>query len=281
MIARILLTFLLTTSFAAFQVPTNDGFVTDTAGVLTPEQDTTLEQRLMDYQKQTSNEVAILIVPTLAGEPIADAAVAIGRAWGVGDEKKNNGIIILIARDDRQLFLATGYGLEGSVPDIVARGIVEQEILPHFRDGNYYDGIVAGLDALEMHIAGEYTADRYTKKEESGGFIPGLVLFFGFILLQWLAAIMARTKSWWLGGVVGGVLGLVLAFLVSWWITIPFFVLFGLALDYAVSRNYKSRSKTKWWAGGGWGPGGGGSGSGGFGGFSGGSFGGGGSGGSW
>ena len=207
----------------------------------------------------------------------------IGFAIGIGDEEKDNGVLLLIAHDDRELFLATGYGLEGAVPDIVAKGIVEKDILPHFREGNYYDGITAGLDALEMHIAGEYTADRYLAEDESDwGAFGGAFIFFLFILLQWFGAIMARTKSWWLGGVLGGVLGLILAFVLAWWIAIPFFVLFGLALDYAISKNYKSRGKTKWWAGGGWGPGGGGSsGSGGFGGFSGGSFGGGGSGGSW
>ena len=247
-----------TLSLAAFQVPTNDGFVTDTTGVLTAEQDATLEQRLMDYQKQTSNEIAVVMVPSLDGESIADAAVEVGRAWGIGDEEKDNGVLLLIAHDDRELFLATGYGLEGAVPDIVAKGIVEKDILPHFREGNYYDGITAGLDALEMHIAGEYTADRYLAEDESDwGAFGGAFIFFLFILLQWFGAIMARTKSWWLGGVLGGVLGLILAFVLAWWIAIPFFVLFGLALDYAISKNYKSRGKTKWWAGGGWGPGGG------------------------
>src|SRR3989344_1829728 len=231
--------FVPTLSFAAFQVPTNDGFVTDTAGILTSEQDATLEQRLMDYQKQTSNEIAVVIVSTLAGDPIAEAAVEVGRAWGIGDSEKDNGVLLLIAHDDRQLFLATGYGLEGAVPDIVAKGIVEEDILPQFRDGNYYEGITAGLDALEMHIAGEYTADRYAEGDGADwGAFGGFFLFVTFIFLQWFGAIMARTKSWWLGGVLGGVLGVILTVLLAWWIAIPFFVLFGLGLDYLISKNY-------------------------------------------
>src|SRR3989344_1384424 len=225
--------FLWASSAFAFPIPVNDGFMTDAAGVLSADEEAGIENILSDYREATSNEIAVLILPSLDGAEIADRAVEIGRAWGIGTGENDNGILLLIAHEDRKLFLATGYGLEGAVPDIVAKGIVEKDILPHFREGNYYDGITAGLDALEMHIAGEYTADRYLAEDESDwGAFGGAFIFFLFILLQWFGAIMARTKSWWLGGVLGGVLGLALAFLLTWWISIPFFVLLGLALDY-------------------------------------------------
>ncbi|MEK7591544.1 MAG: TPM domain-containing protein [Patescibacteria group bacterium] len=267
-------------AFAAFQAPANDGFVTDTAGVLTPEQDATLEKILSEYRAKTSNEIAVLIVPTLAGRPAADVAVEIGRAWGVGTKENDNGILMLIAHKDREILLATGYGIEGVVPDVVAGGIMEEDILPNFREGKYFEGIQAGIEALQRHIGGEYTAERYAKEEDFSAW-GGTILFFVFIFIQWLGAILARTKSWWLGGVLGGILGLVLAFMTNWWIAIPYFVVFGLIVDYVVSESYHARGKTSWWAGGSWGPGGSGGSGGGFGGFGGGSFGGGGYRGRW
>ncbi|OGJ56700.1 hypothetical protein A2706_00725 [Candidatus Peribacteria bacterium RIFCSPHIGHO2_01_FULL_51_35] len=279
--SRLLLAaFLLFSSAPAFalDIPVNDGFMTDAAGVLSAEDEAGIEKILSDYREATSNEIAVLIIPSLDGADIAERTVEIGRAWGVGTGENDNGILLLIAHEERKLFLATGYGLEGAVPDIVAKGIIETDIVPHFRDGNYAAGILAGVQALRMHIGGEYTAERYAEEKDTSG-MWGFLLFFLFIMLQWLAAIMARTKSWWMGGIFGGAFGILLAVIISFWLAIPILVLLGLLLDYVISKNYKSRGKTKWWAGGGWGPGGGGGG--GFGGFRGGSFGGGGAGGSW
>ncbi len=266
----------------AFEIPPNDGFVTDTVGVLSTAEDAELEQVLSDYRDETSNEIAILIVDTVGGEAIADVAVEVGRAWGVGTEENDNGILILVSYADRELFLATGYGLEGAVPDIVAKGIIEEDIVPQFRSGDYVQGLRAGIDALKAHIAGEYTAERYEDDTDFSGAWPFLLFFF-FLGFEWLAAILGRTKSWWLGGIIGIVAGIILVVLFTWWISIPILAAIGFIFDFFVSRNYKKRGKTSWWAGGGWGPGGssGGSSSGGFGGFSGGSFGGGGAGGSW
>lgn len=263
-----------------FTVPPNDGFVTDGAGILTPADETTLESLLSEYQRATSNEIAVLIVPTLFHQPIEDAAIEVGRKWGIGSVK-NNGILLFIAHEDRTLRLEVGYGLEGSVPDIVAKGIIEKDIAPHFRDGRYGDGIRAGIDSLMKHIGGEYTAERYT--EDSGSSIPSGLIFFAFIVFEWLLAVMGRTKSWWLGGVFGAISGIALTAFLGYWLTIPILTLIGLLLDYVVSKNYHRRGRTSFWAGGGWGPGGmgGGSGGGGFGGFGGGSFGGGGSSGRW
>ncbi len=271
---------LVATSAFAFEVPPNDGFVTDTAAVLSSAEESALEAKLGAIRTATSNEIAILIVPSLQGEEIADVSVEVGRKWGVGTAENDSGILILMSYEDKQIFMATGYGLEGAAPDIVVKGIVDTDMVPLFKEGKYAAGLEAGVTALEKHIAGEYTAERYRQQE--GSVFSFWIVFAMFILIQWLGAIMARTKSWWLGGVVGGVLGVILTIIISFWLAIPIFVALGLGLDYLVSRNFKSRAKTKWWAGGGWGPGGsGGSRGGGFGGFGGGSFGGGGAGGHW
>ena len=264
---------------AAFDVPPNDGYVTDETSVLTAEQEAELERLLSAYRAETSNEIAVLIVETLRGEPIADAAVEIARAWGVGTASHDNGILLLVAYADREVFIATGYGLEGAVPDIAAKGIVETDIVPAFRGGDYAEGIRAGIEALQKHIGGEYTAERYVGREEGGG-VSGSLVIVAFLLLEWLMAVMARTRSWWLGGVFGMFAGIVLVLLFGWWLSVPILVPAGLLLDYLVSKNYRAHrgGHVSFWAGGGWGPGGRG---GGFGGFSGGSFGGGGAGGRW
>lgn len=267
------------TSFA-FEVPPNDGFVTDTAGILKQEEDAQLEQMLGDYQKQTSNEIAVVILQSLNGEPIADAAVAIGRKWGIGTQEKNNGVLLVIAYEDHSIFLATGYGLEGALPDIVAKGIIDTEIAPAFREGNYFEGVTAGVLAIEKHIAGEYTADRYASGTAGGALFPWF-LFFVFIIFNWCAAVFAKTKSWWLGGIVGGALGILYTFFFAFWYSIPILVITGLVFDYVVSQSTHSRKWGMGGSGGRWGGMGGGSGSGGFGGFGGGSFGGGGASGKW
>ncbi len=269
---------LLPVANAAFVIPPNDGFLTDAAGILSQDQAQKIEQKLKAYRDATSNEIAVVIVRTLDSQPIEDAALTIARSWGVGSEK-NNGLLMLIAYAEREIRIDVGYGLEGAVPDIVVKGIIDTDITPHFRAGDYASGISVAIDSLQKHIGNEYTVDRYHGSQESVFGFYGF--FFLVIALQWLIAILSRTKSWWLGGILGGAGGIVLALLFGWWLTIPVLVPLGLLLDFMVSRNYRSRSNTRWWAGGGWGPGGGGGRGGGFGGFGGGSFGGGGASGRW
>jgi len=264
---------------SAFAPPTNDGFVTDTTGILTLGEEQSLESELTLFRTETSNEIAVLIVPTLNGESIADVAVDVGRTWGVGTRENDNGILLLIAIEDRELFIATGYGLEGAVPDITAKHIIEEEITPSFREGNYAEGIQKGVTALMQSTRGEYTPDS-SAPVESSSFEFGIFLFIiAATILEWLAAILGRTKSWWPGGMVGVVIGIILFLIFTWWFLIPTLAVLGTLFDYLVSRNYKKPGRTSFWAGGGWGPGGNSGGS--FGGFSGGSFGGGGAGGGW
>lgn len=248
------------------ELPANDGYVTDSARLLTPEQDQALEDLLSAYERETSNQIVVLIIPSLRGESGLDIALEAHRTWGVGGSEKDNGIVLLVAYEDREVFISVGNGLEGAVPDIVAKGVIDEEIVPRFREGAYAEGIRGAIEALQKHIGGEYTADRYAERN-GAGWSPAMFFVF-LVLLQWIVAILERTKSWWLGGVLGGIGALILVAIFSWWWTIPILVAAGLLLDFLVSRNFKKRGPTKWWAGGNWGPGG----RGGFGGFGGGGF---------
>lgn len=254
---------------SAVVLPPNDGYVTDAIGLLAPEDEQALEATLTAYQKETSNEIAVVIVDTLSGAVISDTAIELHRRWGIGDAEKDNGILMLIGYKDREAFISVGTGLEGAVPDIVASGIGEQVMAPEFRDGQYAQGIADGIDALKQHIAGEYTADRYDGSPGEGGWMSW-VLFLLFIGFDWLAALFGRTKSWWLGGIVGGGLGFALMLLYGWWLAIPILAGTGLFFDYIVSKIGYRGGRGGGFGGGGFG-GGMGRSSGGFRGFGGGS----------
>jgi uncharacterized protein len=207
-------------------------------------------------------------------------------------------VLLLVAKDDRRLRIEVGYGLEGALPDVRASHIINDRITPLFKQGKFYEGIDSGLDGIIEAIHGE--KDPHLKQGGVSQADPGWAKWIeigataGIFLLIWLGSVLARTKSWWAGGVIGGVggvvVGLLFGFLIVGLIAIPAMILLGLLFDKLVSDNYQKAAKggrggdgPSWWAGGPWIGGGGigGGGSGGFGGFSGGSFGGGGSSGSW
>jgi uncharacterized protein len=262
------------------------GFVTDFTQTLSAAERETLENKLVTFQQETSTEIAVAIIPNLSGDSIENVANELFREWGIGGSENNNGILLLTAKDDRQARIEVGYGLEGAVPDITAKHILEEEVLSEFKEGNYTAGITRGVDALIAATRGEYTA----APQEGDTVDPlGILFGFGIFAVIWLGAIFARSKSWWAGGVVGGVMGIANAVLGA--VPLPLIgailagvglIGIGLLFDYVVSKNYRNVLRTggkhPWWGGGGWG---GGSSSGGFGGFGGGSSGGGGASGSW
>ena len=220
---------------------------------LTTEQASYLEGKLVAYNDSTSSQVTIVIVEDLKGYDANEYATALGRKWGVGGQQFNNGIVVLISTGggdgNRDAYIATGYGLEGAVPDITAKQIIENELIPEFREGNYYSGLNKTVDAIIKAAAGEYKAPQgYGKRK---GLSPGKI--FLLVIIIWIIlGIVGR------GGGKGG--------------------------GYASRRGYRGfwgptlGGGLGGFGGGGWSGGGGG---GGFGGFGGGSFGGGGAGGKW
>jgi uncharacterized protein len=237
--------------------PNPPRLVNDLAHVMTADQIAQLESKLVAYDDSTSIQIAVVTVETTGDYAIDDYALKILRDWGVGNKKTNNGLVILAAIKDHKVFIATGYGMEGSVPDITAKEIVDNEIVPDFKKNDYYSGFDAAADAIIKAAAGEYKAPEgygsRTKKVIGSG-------FFGFLLILFVIIIMIISRG---GGRGGGGL----------------FSGSGI-LPFVLGSMLGSASR----GGGGWGGGGGGfggGGGGGFGGFGGGSGGGGGAGGSW
>ena len=275
----------------AKDIPKPFGFINDFGSVLTEQQKTDLEVKLGNFEKQTTNEIVVFTTKSLEGEDIDDYTVRVFVNWKIGKEDRDNGVLFLVASEDRKIRIEVGYGLEPFITDGEAGEIIRDVIAPKFRNNDFAGGINDGADAIIKQIENPINEPGdFSKVFKIIGFIFNHfeLLFFGFIVIVYLFAYMARTSSFWLGGVVGGVIGVLIGiFLVSSTVSIIaafFFGIFGLILDFLLSRVFKKMSeggyKTDWAStkGGFWGSSGSGSG---FGGFGGGSSGGGGASGSW
>lgn len=246
--------------------PNPPRLVNDLAGILNSQQVNELEQKLVTFADSTSNQIAVVIVPELYGYDKMQLANTIGEEWGVGQKELNNGIVMLIKPevDDSkgEVFISVGYGLEAVVTDALSKRVVEREMIPFFKEDDYYGGIDAALDVLMPIIKGEISTDEYANTDSEGGFLGVAVLFF--IILIVVLALISKDNPRNIGG--GNNRG-----------GKNFDALDAIILGSILSGGRGGRSS------GGFGGFGGGSsgGFGGFGGFGGGSFGGGGAGGSW
>jgi len=159
--------------------------VTDVAGALTPEQKQALEKKLVAIDDSSSNQIVVVIIPTLDGYPKEEYANKLFRAWGIGDKKKNNGVLLLIAINDRQIWIEVGYGLEGAIPDITALNIIDNDIKPAFKAGNYYEGIDQATDNIAKAAVGEYKVAKAKKsKNKNNGTVFVLVLIMILLFLK-------------------------------------------------------------------------------------------------
>jgi len=276
---------------AQLSFPEPTGFVNDFANILSPAAEQSIASVIEALQEKTSAEVAVVTVQSLEGNDVNYYAVELGRAWGIGNAERDDGVLFLTAIDDRQTYIATGYGVEAFITDAQAFWITDQVVVPFFRNGDYEGGILAGTEKIAAALEGLEKLPENSSDFGEGFpvevFIFFVFFFFSFVL-PWVIAVLGRSKRWWPGGIVGGIMGVLLAalFSITFFIILPL-ALFGFLFDYLASKNYKS-GKDRWWTGGGssgWGGGssfgGGSSGGSSFGGFSGGSFGGGGGGSSW
>jgi uncharacterized protein len=276
-------------SAAALEVPPapTDIPIVDQTDTLTAEQKSQLAGLIAAERKSTGNQIGVLMIPTLADEALEDYSLEVARKWGVGTKERDNGVLLLVVKDDRRVRIEVGYGLEGALTDIRSGRIIRDRMAPEFRQGRYFEGIRSGLEGIAAAIHNE--TDPALKADPPSP-APSFPWEFAFALLfivpTWLASMLARTKSWWAGGVLGGIVGLVVTFFAGFLFfglaSIIVLTLLGLLFDRMVSANYQRRVSEglapSWWAGGthvGGGP------SGGFGGFDGGGFGGGGAGGDW
>jgi uncharacterized protein len=215
-----------------------------------------LEQKLVAFDDSTSTQIAVVLIKSLDGYDVADYAVRLAESWGIGGSKNNNGVLLLASIGDRKVTIQTGYGIEGALPDAIARRIIENEIKPNFRSGDYFSGLDQGTSAIIAYTKGEYKEARKKPQQSKGP--SGFVVFLIILAIIFLISRKGGGGSQVIGGRGGAS--------PFWW------MLMGSGLGRS------SRGGFGGFSGGGGGFGGGG---GGFGGFGGGSFGGGGASGSW
>jgi len=255
---------LLLVSFIAFsqQLPPKSGtLVTDFTNTLSEGDRQQLESKLVAFDDSTSTQIAVVIIKSVGEYDIGEYGQKLGRAWGIGSKGKNNGILVLVALGDRKVTIQTGYGAEGAVPDVITHEIIQNDITPRFKQGDYFGGLNAATNDLMKYMKGEYKAPKKVHNGRGGGGGGIGILFFIVIIIL---VIIFRGRGGGGGQIIGGRGG-----------ASPFWWFLGGAMLGRGSGGWGGFS-----GGDGGGSGGGGD-SGGFGGFGGGDFGGGGSSGSW
>ena len=242
--------------------PNPPRLVNDLANVLSEQEKQQLESELVEFDRSTTTQITIVTVKSLEGTDVSDFAFKLGEKWGVGSKDKNNGIVIVFkpktGNEKGAVFVAVGYGLEGIIPDAVAnREVVNNEMIPHFKQNDIYGGLEAGTKVLMSLASKEYTAQAYAqkagkKKAQGGGGGVFVIILIIIVLISLFRG--GRGRNYNSGG------------------SLPFWLALGL-----LGGGNRGGGSFGGFSGGG----GGGGGGGGFGGFGGGSFGGGGAGGSW
>lgn len=278
-------------------VPALQGRVNDYANLISPDQKQRIEAQLAQFEQQTGNQVVVLTIPSLNGEDIEGYANRVARAWALGQKGKDNGVLLLVAHQDRRMRVEVGYGLEPVLTDLQSNIIQNEVIIPYFKRGDFGGGIEAGVKAILSTIQGKEIEPAPVRQPSEGGGGGGGdwlgFLLFGLFALGPFVLNAIRSGSW----IVYIVLLPILFVMGSILISIPvgliaagaWLVLFPILRMILPKRPTSGRFRRGgWWIGpgmgGGWGGGGGGGwGGGGGGGFSGGggSFGGGGSSSSW
>ena len=185
--------FLLTQMcFAQFTIPEAPKFQTsvyDYAKVLSADEKVQLEKKLIQYADSTTTQIVVITVESLKGEDVNQLATNWGQKWGIGGTKEqDNGVIILLSKNDRKIAIHPGYGLEDRLTAGIGGEIIRNIILPEFKNGNYYSGLDKGTDALFDVFKGKYKGERKRNKKNGFPFIPVIV---GFIILM---AIISRNR---------------------------------------------------------------------------------------
>ena len=265
----------------AFEVPRYSGLVNDFAGVLDDSYEVELERRLVGLAEQEAGlEMAVVTVESLGGEPIDDVALQFFDKWGIGKDGADNGVLIILSTGDRAVRIQTGYGAEGFLPDSVTGRIIREVMVPSLQAEDYGRAVISAVEAIAARAEGEDFAAQVSSSQAAREFASNPRNFvFAAIAMSYAASFLGRSKSWWAGGVIGVLTGVVVGGLS----TMVGLGLFGLVLDYVLSKNYKTLKRAGRSTGfgrtfGGFSSGGS---SGGFGGFGGGSSGGGGASGKW
>lgn len=162
--------------------PPLTGRVIDSAGLLSPTVVASLTSTLAVHEQQHSNQVVVATVPNLQGYSIEEYGYQLARAWGIGQKEHNNGVVLLVAKEERKVRIEVGYGLEGALTDALASNIIQTEILPNFRQGDFEAGILSGTDAILQAVQGEYQPKKTKANDDKN--TAGLIFFIILVFVM-------------------------------------------------------------------------------------------------
>ncbi len=195
---------------AEVAVPALASRVTDLTGTLTQDQAASLEQKLAAFEAKKGSQIAVLMLPSTQPEEIEQYSIRVAEAWKIGRKGTDDGVILVVAKNDRRLRIEVGYGLEGAIPDAVAKRIISETITPRFKAGDFYGGVSAGVDQLIRLIDGEKLPPPSAASETASGFgdfVDWLIPAFFFVVVAGgvLRAMLGRFPGAVATGAVGGV----------------------------------------------------------------------------
>jgi len=197
-------------SWAALGAPALKARVNDTAGILSTGTRQQLESMLAELERSDSTQIAVLTIPSLEGEVLEEFSLKVAEAWKIGQKGKDNGALLLIAKNDRKLRIETGYSLEGRLTDLQAGRIIRDVIRPKFHDGDFDGGTLAGVTAMIAAVRGEYQAESQAVRPHATPlkdyFVLGIFLFFNFFGLARVAGQHPKLSAL-LGGIIAPVVG--------------------------------------------------------------------------
>lgn len=185
--------------------------VTDLTNTLDKIEYTNLRKQIIRFEDSTSNQLVVLMIPSLQGNEIRDFGIRVLEKNKIGKKGRDNGVLVLIAKEDRKVSIEVGYGLEGVLTDALSTSIIENDLKPNFRKERYYDGIAAAIHSIMMVTQGEYTADKKGKRKGTDWF--GVLIIFLVIVFSILGGVRRRRYGissrgtntiWWGGGGIGG-----------------------------------------------------------------------------
>ena len=214
-ILHTLIFLLLPLNVAALEVPNLDGYVNDLADVITPGTELKIESFLQGFESSDSTQLVILTINSLEGEVLEDYSLRVVESWKIGQEGKDNGALLLISKEDRKMRIEVGYGLEGTLTDLLAGRIIDNEIKPHFQTGDFDGGVIAGITSMAKAVRGEYQGTGSTAKKKKRNPWGSLALFLflgpGLMLLggggRGGRGGRHRRGGFWIGGLGGGGFG--------------------------------------------------------------------------
>ncbi len=202
--------FLCTRPAVGLEIPVLSARVNDYAAMLSQATVQQLESMLTTLEQEESTQIAVLTITSLDGANLEEFSMKVVESWKIGQKGLDNGALLLIAKDDRKIRIEVGYGLEGSLTDLTAGRIIANIITPQFRNGNFNQGVIAGVNAMISAVHGEFNAQDYSSsKDKDNGKLSGFFIFLGVMLIN-LGKVFHKHR------IVSSIIGGTIAPLIGW-----------------------------------------------------------------